>query len=89
MFEENSKNCLLRGRSPGIILFTDQVIGKKLYMKCVEVFVSEREAEVFVKGLMYDGAEPEIIKTYESEDSGREVLCWAVYFNPPRKEIYR
>lgn len=52
-------------------------------MKCLEVFYSLKDAERFVRVFCdYEGADPEIIDTYESDDNGIEYACWAVYYNP-------
>jgi hypothetical protein len=51
-------------------------------MKNLEIFYKETEAHEFANSLTYENAEPEIIHTYEPDETGNETECWAVYFNP-------
>ena len=53
-------------------------------MKNLEIFYTEDEALTFVSTLVYENADSEIIHTFEPNEKGEEIECWAVYFNPKR-----
>ena len=50
-------------------------------MKSAEFFYNEQQANEFIKSLIWQEAEPEMVET-EDEDTNEKV--YVVYYNPPK-----